>query len=277
MGGGIFCQTGSSPTIIYNIIAGNSADSGGALYCRSNSSPVVAYNTISRNRGREKGGGIYCSDSNPTLTNTILWGNRSPEGSEIYISGSVPVVSYCDVQGDWPGMGNIDDDPLFRDPDGGDFHLQSITNPDCGDVADSPCIDAGHPDSLDTILDCLHGLGTSRADIGAYGGNGSGWLTGVEEGGDDSPSIPRKFLLNQNHPNPFNATTIINYQLPVSDYVRLEVYNLLGQKVTTLIDSKKEAGYGSVIWDASDVCSGLYFYKLIAGGFTETKRMILVE
>ena len=65
--------------------------------------------------------------------------------------------------------------------------------------------------------------------------------------------------------------------MPVHSHVKLEVYNTLGQKVAMLADSKQQAGYRSVIWDASEVSSGLYFYKLIAGDYTNTRRMMLVE
>ncbi|MFQ5869424.1 MAG: T9SS type A sorting domain-containing protein, partial [Candidatus Zixiibacteriota bacterium] len=90
-------------------------------------------------------------------------------------------------------------------------------------------------------------------------------------------NLPLDYALFQNYPNPFNATTRINYQLPVNAHVKLEVCNLLGQKVATLVDSKQQRGYKSVVWDASEVSSGLYFYKLTAGDFTETRRMILVK
>lgn len=73
------------------------------------------------------------------------------------------------------------------------------------------------------------------------------------------------------------APTIIGYQLPVDAGVRLEIYNTLGQKVATLADGRQQPGYRSVIWDASDVSSGLHFYKLTAGDFTETKRIMLVK
>jgi len=89
--------------------------------------------------------------------------------------------------------------------------------------------------------------------------------------------IPTEYSLSQSYPNPFNANTIINYQLPVDSYVKLEVYNLLGEKVAKLVDEKQEGGYKSAIWDASEMSSGLYFYKLTAGVFTETKRMLLVK
>jgi hypothetical protein len=89
--------------------------------------------------------------------------------------------------------------------------------------------------------------------------------------------LPTATSLNQNHPNPFNARTIISYQLPVNGHVKLEVYNLFGQNVATLVNAEQEASYRSVSWDASEVSSGLYFYKLTAGDFSETKRMMLVK
>jgi len=103
----------------------------------------------------------------------------------------------------------------------------------------------------------------------------NGWLDG--EVPSRESGLPTHYALSQNHPNPFNATTSISYQLGVDGHVKLEVYSTLGRKVATLIDSKQQAGYRSVAWDASQVSSGLYFYKLSIGDFTETKRMILVK
>jgi len=103
-----------------------------------------------------------------------------------------------------------------------------------------------------------------------------GWvLTGsFSEGETDLPS---EFALLSNYPNPFNAQTVIQYQLPVSSTVKVEVYNLLGSKVATLMNGEQEAGYKSVTWDASEISSGVYFYKLTAGDYTETRRMMLVK
>jgi len=110
------------------------------------------------------------------------------------------------------------------------------------------------------------------------GGEDVGWLlTGSFDRNDDFASVPSDFALLGNYPNPFNASTVINYQLPVDSHVKLEVYNLIGQKVATLVNSKQQAGYRSVVWDASDVSSGIYFYKLTAADFTETRRMMLVK
>jgi hypothetical protein len=119
--------------------------------------------------------------------------------------------------------------------------------------------------------------------LGTPGGKDLGWLASgdwfeVDDFAFQRETVfPRDFALSQNYPNPFNAKTTFNYQLPVSNHVKLEVYNLLGQKLATLVDERQEAGYKSVIWDASEVSSGLYFYKLTAGDYTETRRMMLVK
>jgi hypothetical protein len=89
--------------------------------------------------------------------------------------------------------------------------------------------------------------------------------------------LPREYALLQNYPNPFNAQSIINYALPSSGKVELTVFNLLGQKVATLADGYQEAGYHSITWDASHNSSGIYFYKLNAGGHQFVKRMMLIK
>jgi hypothetical protein len=101
--------------------------------------------------------------------------------------------------------------------------------------------------------------------------------------GSSEVNLPTEFALSGNYPNPFNAQTVIEYQLPAAGEVKLEVYNLIGEKVATLVNGVEEAGYRSVTWDASNVSSGIYFYKLTAhtgrmtGDFTETMRMMLVK
>jgi len=94
--------------------------------------------------------------------------------------------------------------------------------------------------------------------------------------------IPTKFALNQNYPNPFNPTTEISYDLPKTTHVRLTVYNMLGQKVATLIDAKMPAGSYQATWNGKDefgrhVGSGLYIYQLEAGSFKATKKMLLMK
>ncbi len=108
------------------------------------------------------------------------------------------------------------------------------------------------------------------------GGNSEWQLVEVDASEFES-SLRASASLSQCYPNPFNANTVISYELATVANVKLEVYNILGNKVATVLDAQQQAGYRSVTWDASEVSSGLYFYKLTAGDYTETRRMILVK
>ena len=93
---------------------------------------------------------------------------------------------------------------------------------------------------------------------------------------------PEAFELFQNYPNPFNPETEISYVLPTACFVELSVYNLLGQKVRTLVDESQSAGLKNVKWDGKDengvnVASGVYFYKIKAGEFTQSKKMVIIR
>lgn len=90
-------------------------------------------------------------------------------------------------------------------------------------------------------------------------------------------TTPTAFVLEQNYPNPFNPSTMLRFALPQLSHVRLTVYNVIGQKVETLIDGVKEAGNHSVSFDASRLSSGVYFYTIDAGSFHATKKMLLMR
>jgi len=89
--------------------------------------------------------------------------------------------------------------------------------------------------------------------------------------------IPDEFALNQNYPNPFNPTTTITFALPEADLVRLEIYSMLGQKVTTLIDERRSAGTHRITFDASSLSSGLYIYQIQSGTFIQNRKMLLIK
>jgi len=111
---------------------------------------------------------------------------------------------------------------------------------------------------------------------------------------DDEEEIPTEFSLSQNYPNPFNPSTTIRYSVPPSGtrsrpdgsrdgglpekaHVRLEMFNVLGQWVASLVDEVQEAGYHFVRFDGTGLASGLFFYRLRAGDFVETKRFLLLR
>jgi len=83
--------------------------------------------------------------------------------------------------------------------------------------------------------------------------------------------------LIQNYPNPFNPTTTIGYALPTTGVVTLKIFNILGQEVQTLVDEKQVAGQYSVIFDAKNLASSIYFYRLNAGDFVQTRKAILMR
>jgi photosystem II stability/assembly factor-like uncharacterized protein len=95
---------------------------------------------------------------------------------------------------------------------------------------------------------------------------------------DDYDDItPTEFYLEQNFPNPFNPSTTIQFSLPKSGDVTLKIYNLLGEEVKTLVDEYKEIGNHSIQFNANNLASGIYFYRIQAGSFVQTKKMILVK
>ena len=99
---------------------------------------------------------------------------------------------------------------------------------------------------------------------------------------DRGTALPTDFALGQNYPNPFNPSTIIPYQLPAAGHVRLEVFNVLGQRLATLVDAERSAGVHTAQWDGTDaarraVGAGVYIYRLSSGGMAESRRMVLVD
>lgn len=138
-------------------------------------------------------------------------------------------------------------------------------------------------------------LNTQRCFALSFAGPTAGYAAGYQAGriykfvGDRSTSVaeqptapPQGFHLAQNYPNPFNPTTVIRYEIPQPAQVQLAIYNLLGEKVRTLVDAKESAGVKQVAWDGRNdrgerVSSGVYLYRLEAGEFKMTKRLLLMK
>jgi len=251
-GGGIMANFGVGGEIIEyyynNLIYGNEGViSDGGLMAKN---AVLENNTICNNRTNWMGGGLSCSSGlvEDPLFNNIIRGNIASEGPQIFIHGSIDSITfiYNNIEDGWPGEGNIDADPLFCEPDTGNFYL----------AENSPCV----------------GTGFEGANMGAYG-------IGCDPVGilEHFSYLPDDFKLFQNHPNPFNARTTIRYNLNIPTDVVIDIYDILGRKVETLISIKQPAGEHQVIWDAMDKSSGMYFYKLQAGNYSEAKKMLLLK
>ncbi len=147
------------------------------------------------------------------------------------------------------------------------------------------------------------GVGTTMeigasADLCAGSIEGSGQILGsgtfcgnpTEVESETDSALPIEFALNQNFPNPFNPSTKISYSIPTvnlssssraesreGEFVTLKVYDILGNEVATLVNEEKPAGSYEITFDASGLSSGIYFYKLSAGAFTETKKMTVLK
>jgi len=148
-GGGIY-NLDSSPTLVNALVLDNSGTDGGGMY-NTNSSPSVINVTFSANGVTKNGSAIAnVSNSNPSITNSILWGNKSPSLHQIYDENSTPNISYTDIQGPpKPGPGNLNSNPQFVDVSNRDFRLQ----------AESPAIDAGDNSVLPADSSDLDGDG----------------------------------------------------------------------------------------------------------------------
>jgi hypothetical protein len=105
----------------------------------------------------------------------------------------------------------------------------------------------------------------------------SRFTTGIVSVKDLMSVLPKEYKLYQNYPNPFNQITMINYQLPIKSDVDLSIYNLLGQKVATLVDKRQSTGNYSMEWNASDFASGVYYYRLRAENFNQIRKMVLLK
>ena len=138
-----------------------------------------------------------------------------------------------------------------------------------------------------TNIKMIYNLAVSGTNLFA-GTNGGMWKRPLSEMITDVKGVlelPKEFVLYQNYPNPFNPTTIIKYSIPTmvdakiasSTIVELKVYNILGKEVATLVNEKKPTGIYEVTWNAANMSSGVYFYQLKSGSYSETKKMILLR
>ncbi len=300
-GGGLWLEHGGGDlTIRNNSWAENEAEQngGGANIYLENGTAAIDRNVFHANRSSQSGGGLCLSTTSAALQvfNNTFAANTASDGGDVYLyfdssssrcdfynnilyadalpalafSGAVAVTArYSDIKGGsgepWFGAGCIDADPMFVDAAGGDFHLAWANFP-ADDATKSPCIDAGDPASPPDADETI-------ADMGAFYFNQKP-STRVEESDVMSKA---DFMLQQNLPNPFNASTIIQYTLRKPAQVTLRIYNLNGQLVETLVREEQPAGRYRVVWDARRVDSGVYFCRLNSGDEWDVKRLLLLK
>jgi hypothetical protein len=127
----------------------------------------------------------------------------------------------------------------------------------------------------------LNGVSFINTNVGFAVGNGgtilsttNGGLSGIN---NISNEVPLNFSLKQNYPNPFNPSTVIRFQMPEAGQASLKVYDAMGREVQTLVNERLNAGIYETKFEGSGLTSGVYFYKLITNGFTETKKMLMIK
>jgi hypothetical protein len=288
--GGGFAIWDGNPTIENNLFEKNDATLGGGGWIGDAFSfAKIINNTIIKNHADMKGGAIYTKSAAPTVMNSILWNNHAPEGSEIYVESGTIDVTYSDVMGGWTGTGNINANPKL-------ISLFSLLN------HNSPCIDAGNPDLMynDPQSSIFPGYakfparGTVRNDMGAFGGPyADGWWNffnfrkEMESAEFEEEIVSSSTLGNisfNQYPNPFNPSTKITYTLPEAANVSLQVFDILGNEVTTLVNEAQQPGAYEFEFDGSGLASGMYLCRIqiiSANGtgqtFVETRKMLLLK
>ena len=276
-GGAIYCNY-SSIGLDHVLIKNNIAKYGAAIYSSGTSDRILLSNcTVGANQTTMNNTHIYSSgdSANIFITNSVLWNSNSRQIRSIGV-GSKVIVAYSDIFNGQESIagsplpqiiwsdGNLNSDPQFLGGDPFDYHI----------TPDSPCKGTGA-----TIFvyegDTLVNLDEISPNIGALSVRSPLGII-------DDNVMPRHFALYPNFPNPFNPTTEIRYDLPQSANAKLIVYDLAGRQVRTIVNDHQNAGYYNAIWDGKDrngnsVASGIYIYRLTAGNFNSTRKMVLLK
>ena len=135
--------------------------------------------------------------------------------------------------------------------------------------------DSTSVNALNSIYIVDENIGWATGSDGMILKTTNGGVTFVEE--EEFDEIPTNYTLSQNYPNPFNPSTRIRYSAPQSSNVLIKVFDILGNEIETLMSEEKAAGTYEITWYAENLPSGIYFYKLQAGNFVETKKMVLLR
>ena len=260
----------SSSKIYNNIFIENEAERGGAIFYVSaviTSYPEFVNNTLYKNSATIEGGGIYVGwDCHANIINNIIVGNNNgavcagPEGYPVFLYNDVWDNGVEDYINCIVGTNDISEDPAFESSV--NYYLQS----------GSPCIDAGHPDRSYNDPD------NSRNDMGATGGPYSNIIimVKVSPSDDGSPEIPQ-FKLDRNYPNPFNSYTRLQIHIPLSGYVKADLYDIRGAEVIHLIDGILAAGQHSIELTSDTLYTGVYVVSVRYGAQIQTRKIMVLK
>ena len=266
--GGIQCT--DAPIEITNNIIVNNSGTYGALILKNDSDAELTNNTIANNESNGTNQYLFfIFNSAPVIRNCIIIDSNSI----FFASGTVDVTYTC-ISGGYTGTGNIDEDPLFIAPSGGDGIAFNGLNAHWWLQNGSPCIDAGDPDAMYNDPD------GSRNDMGAFGGPNGMTPTDAE---NNVVNIITKNSISI-YPNPFNPETNIALSITAQDLehpVSVGIYNIKGQLVKTLVDNEV-VNNSTFIWDGTDnsglnTSSGMYFVKMKTVSNITAKKMILLK
>jgi hypothetical protein len=233
---------------------------------------AVSGNEVYVGGGFTQAGGVFAINVARFNTQTNTWSTLGT-GSSNGVSGSVFALAVVGnevfVGGTFTQAGGVSANGVAR------FNTQTNTWSTLGTGSSNGV--SGSVFALAVVGNEVVVGGNFTSAGGVSANNVARWNSGTSRVEQLSPTAPKTFLLEQNYPNPFNPSTTIRYQLPVASEVKLEVYDVLGKKIATLVNERQSAGSYQVVWNASGLSSGTYFYRLQAGTFVETKKMIMVK
>lgn len=264
-GGALYC-TGGCPQIRHSLFYNNYAGNGGGAVFGDVGAVLNLVNcTVYDNNSFSGWTGIASMGASLDIVNSIISGHS--EGFAIWAQTSSDIsIAYSCFFANNSNVGynsfttinlsnNTNLDPLFIDPLNADFHLQS----------NSPCIDAGDPDSP------LDPDGTI-ADIGAYYFAQSSIVPPPAE-----TLNPAGFTLYAPFPNPFNAVAYIGFTLDNASHAELRIFDITGREVQIFTTGHLSAGVHNVVWNAENLESGVYFVRLTAGVNMQTRKLVLMK
>jgi len=279
-GGAIGCSFNAAPRIINCVISDNYAFYGGSALYSDYSYPrltgnTIVYNEVLNEESLDPTGTVHSYIGKPQLTGNILYFNSCNyfEPGELWGMKDYYTI-WNDLSHGHGGVGNFDLDPVFSNDNEHPFSLRT----------ESPCVDAFTGDTSGYGFPLWDILGSERVwdgdddglayiDIGAY----EFGAPPCEGSCSMPPILPDRLQILRNYPNPFNPMTTIEFTLPDPGEIRLEVFNLLGERVTVLADNHYNTGVHQFYLDGSRLASGIYILRLVTGSKVVSRKMILLR